>query len=343
MRTITFYAITLLLLLFVLYAPTPFLIGLFAIWILWHLVKLINHYWIAHQFHIQLIGENQSEIEEGKQLEIIIQHRSLLPLYAARLQVEFTNALTSEKRIDYIPLTMARKDEQKILLQYKLAQCGHWTIRTTEMISRNYVSGSQKTYKATARQELFIYPKQFPMAVQTIGQPFELVGMAKQQQITTTQDSERFGFRAYRKGDAIKQIHWKLSAKQDELIVSEHIEEQQTLVQFYIEKPMDTLQYDILLSLLFSMLSACAKANKSGVISINGVQYSIANLQEIAEALLTGQRCDQPKNSPFIAIVSNERIENGVVFCLKKQASDCHSPYDFTSETMRNQFATLVI
>lgn len=343
MKNIASYVISFLLLIFVLYEPTPFLIGLLSIWLLWHLLTYINCYFIAHQFHVQLEGNAQSKLNEVQQLEIKLQHRSLLPLYHAQLQMEFINELTNEKIIYPVAIAVARKDEQKLILQYKLAQCGHWIIRATEVSINKKFKKNKKNYAVNAQHDFIIYPKQFPLILQTTGQQVDVDGVTTSPSFSITQSSERFGFRDYRKGDAIKQIHWKLSAKQDELVVSEHIEEQQAILQFYVEKTMDSVQYDLLLSLLFSILTACTEKGEQANISINGVLYAASNMDGIAHALLSGQRCDQPMSGDFVALVSEEAIEQRHVLRLKSTTSQCQSPYDFTAESMETQFATLAL
>lgn len=340
MKSWLYWALTILLLVFVLYEPIPFLFALVTLWFLWLLLNSINHFFISHQFQVHIVGEKQSEVGREGQLQIMIQHKSLFPLWASELQLEFSNQLTNEKIQQKMVLTLARKDQQKHFLRYNLTQCGQWKICAIDVMAKSIWGGS-KSYPIKSQHEIIVYPKQFAIQLQKLSQAVSEGKVSTQHRVLSLETSERFGFRAYRKGDAIKQIHWKLSAKKDELIVSEHISEQQGVLQFYIEKSADATQYTTLLSLLFSLLSACVKENREVMISINHQQYNGSDMREIASALLRGGQCDRPKTGEFLAIVSNESVENGLILRLKEQASECQTAYDFTAESMESQFATL--
>lgn len=335
--------ISLLLIICVAYEPNAYFIGLLLLWLLLQLMKFLSLYIVSHEMTVTLSGAEQIQLGEATELQIALRHKSPLPIFFAKLEMELENTLTAEKTSHSLPISLAKNDEQQLKIALQLEHCGVWTIRSVNVAMPKLLSPAPKKLHAAAAHEITVLPTVFNMAIQLKEEGQQQFATSNEQFQTTATTSERFGFRPYRKGDAIKSIHWKLSAKQDELVVSEHLEEQQTIAQFYIEKTEDVQQYEILLTLLFSMLHACKAANKQGRIRIEQVDYSIISLEEIAHALLSGKKCEKPISENYIAIVAQEVIEHSQVFRLKAEEQERLQANDFTMSSMPTQFARVIL
>lgn len=343
MKKTVMLLITLLLIACVLFEPNGYFIGLLFIWMILQLTRYLNRYIVAHEFYVEIVGDNRLNCDEKTLLQMTISHKGNLPIFYAELQIQVENKLTNEKMTYSMPISIARNDEQNIKFELQLDHCGNWEIQVLAVNMSKLIMPSKISFEVTAIHNVIVFPKIFAMDIQLSEDGEQQHHLNKQRYSTTNQSSERFGFRAYRKGDSIKAIHWKLSAKQDELVVSEHIEEQQTTAHFYIEKANQPEKYDALLSLLFSLLLACQKTNKQGLIRIGGDDYAISNVEEIAVALLSGQRCELPQIKDFIAIVADEEVKSSRVFQLKAENIKRLRPTDFTVESMQKQFAYVTL
>lgn len=321
--------------------PNGFFIGLMSIWFLWQIFKLLNLYIIPHQFKVKIAESKQMKSQGNHQVEILIHHKSLFPMFHAQLELICENQLTNKKDMIYLPVSFAGNEEQQLKVELQLDVCGLWEIQTVAVNQPKLISPSNVKFEATSNYELLVLPRIFNMNFQLENEGIREDESSASGSVVIQQGSERFGFRAYRKGDPMKSIHWKLSAKQDELVVSEQLEIEQVSRQFYIEKTANAVKYDTLLSLLFSMLYACEKANQLGHIRINQVDYTTENIDDIAYALLSGQSCDKPNRPDFIALVYDEAVSTSIIYRLKNEEIACLKDTDFTTASIEEKFVAV--
>ena len=342
------FSITIILTLFMLFSRDIFFFVLFISWIIWNLVDILIRKFVSHTFSAAIII--QSEVQRNQRIPLTIQlkHHSLLPVAKALLFIQAENRLTNEMMTKVLPLSIGRKNEKVLTIDVQAQSCGQWHITLQHLIKQGVFPWSKTVYPLQTAASFISWPTIFPIQIIS---PFDTVDEeipVLQQQQTLRSTSERLGLRPYRMGDSIKQIHWKLSAKQDELVVQEHLEQQQSAVAFYIEKRKDTEQYDTMLSMLFSLLNACMQQTKLAFIEINGIRYECSTSQQlghIAWQLLQGKKVTMPKSfGSCIAIVADESVPASATALRYQQSeTDCRTPFDFTKETMDQHFASVIL
>ena len=344
MKCFIWCACSILLLGSMLIQPTGFFIGLFVLWCILNAIAWISAHGVKRSFTVT--SDAPIHVEKGMQvpLHFSVKQYAKWPLFQGVLEIRGRNELSQEVITRKMPVSLAAKDDMTFDLTFEAQHCGTWHIETTHLTVSSWLPFFTRSFDAKTVQKLTVWPARFPVEIQVAAQQTTDNMLALQQRVTTQQTNERLGLRPYRMGDSMKQIHWKLSAKQDELIVEEQLEEQQAAVQLYIEKTADLAQYDVLLSLLLSLLEGCRDTATKATIQLGTTVYQAAELEEIAQQLLSGRAAQKPVGD-YIAIVGQEMLDDPRATILRLRASeeDCLQPYDFTAETVKQKFARVAL
>lgn len=344
------FLITCILALCMLYSQDFFFFVLFLSWGILNVVNFCTHKFIKHVFFSTIDVQRKGQKNQQIPITIRLKHRSLLPISKAMLYIEAKNQLTNETLTEVLPVSIGRNNTRTITGSVEIDSCGQWNIRLLKIVIGGILPWGKKECALQDSASFISWPIIFPIQINSSVENLDETIPILHQQSSLKQTTERLGLRPYRMGDSIKQIHWKLSAKNDELVVQEHIEQPQSVLAFYIEKPKDVEQYDAMLSMLFSLLTACMQQSKLAYISIDGTRYectSSQQLEKIADQILQGKTVTMPEiASSCIAIVTDETVIDRVIALAlrcKQTEAECHTPYDFTKDTMSQNFASVIL
>lgn len=167
-----------------------------------------------------------SMVEQGGGTELVIQtvNRGILPASKLRFCLRCRNSLTGKKkRLTLEGEAAVRKTTQHFYtvagehcgcLEYTLER-----IRIYDLTGIFYL-----TKRDRQKVELQVMPRIYATAVQVTEWARNFIGEAEEYEDGRSgpDASEVFALRPFRDGDRIQNIHWKLSAKEDELIVREN-------------------------------------------------------------------------------------------------------------------------
>ncbi len=84
--------------------------------------------------------------------------------------------------------------------------------------------------------------------------------------VPTQKPSEQYEIRDYRPGDALRAVHWKLSAKMDDLLVCESVEPAYKTLAITIDRPTDPTLADCVYDALDWVLRSLSKKEHAGVV-----------------------------------------------------------------------------
>ena len=180
-------------------------------------------------------------------------------------RVSIRNDLTEEEQTVTLTGGIGARGEssQNILLQSRY--CGRLRVRISRFTLLDYlgVLPMQTPVKAEAR--LTILPNLFPMDADMTARPAYADDGASDRR--GEDRSEVYQLREYRPGDDIRQIHWKLSSKLDELILKEASQpESRSLLVFWDKRTGTPQQMDALAEVVSSTGAALLQG---------GVQYTL--------------------------------------------------------------------
>lgn len=161
--------------------------------------------------------------EETKGLNIEVQNKSIAPIGRCSIKVSFTNLTTGENRQQWLRQPLARGTNQIALPEWELGY-GVWKISLKRMRIYDWWKFWSLPGKKPKPIEFIQLPRQYdiragggisehdPMWESTEYHPYK----------SGSDSSYTREIREYRPGDRLSNIHWKLSAKRDELLVKEY-------------------------------------------------------------------------------------------------------------------------
>lgn len=323
--------------------PTRFWLMASLAWIIWNVVGASLSHGVKRQMTVQLDVPSRVTKQSEQALQLRITQRSKWPLFQATLHVRAKHMLSGEVMTERIPLSLGTNDSMQLSLPIDTTHCGAWQFEaTTFQLSMGFPFYAKK-YVIQTGATMLVWPERLVMNVTSSRQNDDISAVALRQKRTQHETTERLGLRPYRMGDSMKQIHWKLSAKQDELIVEERLEEEPSTLQLYVEKTADLAQYDALLTVMFALLESCQQSSTVARLFVNDTAYEATQLEDIAAELLTGQQANKPTGA-YVAIVADEQIADREATVLRlRPVGEDHLPTEFTVETIEQKFARIVL
>ena len=195
-----------------------------------------------------------------------IRNSALLPVMRYGCRVSIRNDLTEEEQSVALTGGIGARGEssQNILLQSRY--CGRLRVRISRFTLLDYLGMLPMQAPANAEARLTILPNLFPMDADMTARPAYADDGASDRR--GEDRSEVYQLREYRPGDDIRQIHWKLSSKLDELILKEASQpESRSLLVFWDKRTGTPQQMDALAEVVSSTGAALLQG---------GVQYTLS-------------------------------------------------------------------
>lgn len=143
-----------------------------------------------------------------------------IPVFKMELNVKQNNLLTGEERSDCFSICLFGNRERVLSFMLKNQLCGCTEVSMESIVIYDLFGIFKKTVKRKNSAKINVLPEMFPLHM-TIA-PGMLQNNDSLEYSGTRPGfdvSEVFGIREYQEGDSIKNIHWKLTGKCDEILV----------------------------------------------------------------------------------------------------------------------------
>ncbi|EDY84155.1 conserved hypothetical protein [Verrucomicrobiia bacterium DG1235] len=169
--------------------------------------------------------------EEGMAAIVLENARQRFPLFCVSFGVE-TDAAESKKQL-YMKERLDPGEETSLVWRFKPKRRMKTTVRVKNAVSSFPFGFLSKHLPGECEKEIRVWPKR--IAYTRYRSP-EVVGSlqgrsSKKQGVS----GELIGLRQYEKGDALRSIHWKVSARQGRLIVKQNAIETQSLYDLVVD------------------------------------------------------------------------------------------------------------
>lgn len=153
---------------------------------------------------------------------LCVENHGFLPVPRLGCHLVFWNRLTGERKKSDIYCSVSGKKTQQIDWELSSKYCGNIRV-ILESVSCSDMFGLWKIQqKPGAKSHVMILPDIFPMEVEITDSDTANWESVTYSSLKKGDDpSEIFGVREYVPGDSLKNIHWKLSGKMDDLYVKE--------------------------------------------------------------------------------------------------------------------------
>ncbi len=174
---------------------------------------------------IELVHEMPKQASKGVDIESIIalRNKSLFPVSNARVSVEGRNIRTGDKKELCFDSGMIGKKESRHKYAFNSRHCGKIEITTKKIQIKDMLGMFMTQKELPGGGAVTVYPDRFFVNVSLTNSASALLEGDKYSRTRTGNDSsETMGIKEYVMGDPVKNMHWKLSAKTDKLLVKEY-------------------------------------------------------------------------------------------------------------------------
>lgn len=160
--------------------------------------------------------------EQDIVLDIVFENRSIFPIAQAELKFCCTNLLSGESLQDSCFMPVGARKEQAAEYGLKSEYCGKIEMELSRVNCYDYLGLFRLKRKPQAKAEAFVLPQIQPLNIEIDpAVNFYVENNTYSPKKSGDDPVEIFDIRPYRNGDRLKNIHWKLSTKTDELMVKE--------------------------------------------------------------------------------------------------------------------------
>lgn len=164
--------------------------------------------------------------EKNQEIPVWISSKntSWIPVIHYQVQLRIENAFTGEKEVCRMTGTAKRNESDTLCMTLRGKSCGNIRITLERCRIYDFLFLLQTSQKRKETQQVGILPECRLLPVEVTRRTREFLADAEEFSDRESGDdpSEIYQIREYREKDSIHDIHWKLSAKADELLVKEH-------------------------------------------------------------------------------------------------------------------------
>lgn len=152
----------------------------------------------------------------------VVQNDSVFPLLYGIWYLNWENRLTGEKGEQQIALAVPGKKSEKRTLRMDAKYSGAYEFSIKRMEIRDAFSLFRKKRETNLEAEVIVLPEITRIETTALREEaYDMESFQYSDRQRGEDTGEVFQLRSYQPGDSMKQVHWKLSAKLDELTVKE--------------------------------------------------------------------------------------------------------------------------
>ena len=161
--------------------------------------------------------------ETPYQITILVKNRSILPIPKVKLNLAYRNCFMTTSRKEVLVTAVDGHGEVKLTMSARSEYCGISEFKITKAYLLDYLGLWRFRKKCFDQVTITILPNLTLIERKLAAEnPNVLVESEVFSGVKSGDDaSELFGIREYEQGDKMNRIHWKLSLKQEELMVKQ--------------------------------------------------------------------------------------------------------------------------
>lgn len=292
---------------------------------------------------VKLKVEGHVMRKDPLQIELDLKNNAWLPIFQAEIAIRFVHTSTNKTEYLTIPLSLDVKSVTKNKLDIQFDDFGYFEM-TCEGIKILGLFEGQK--KIQDRQQIIVFPKLYKVNMWEKYNSNQYEASASEQFENVSQMAEEnLGVRPYQMGDNLRQIHWKLSAKNDELLVSIQQQEIQPLYIICLDDTnISSEKRAILVEVYLSIMQSFIESECIILTWIDGriIEVTTANFSKITLDLVNGKAMGIASNqlSNRIVITANSQNKElaGIVIVLENTKT---SPWSITVDHYENDLLEL--
>ena len=159
---------------------------------------------------------------ESVNIYVMANNLSLVPIAKLKVTVRIENLLTGQTDEKEIAFAINSKSKEKIPLDVDSTYCGKIIVQLQQMVIYDWLGVFSKRQPLDKEGSLYVLPNRFSVEIHA---PKQLMVTTDNPLLPHAQkgdsNQEVIDIREYLLGDDVRQVHWKLTGKFDELIIKE--------------------------------------------------------------------------------------------------------------------------
>ena len=235
--------------------------------------------------------------KQGAKGELTVLNRSYLPVVQLRCTLLLKNLLTGEETVQSVSVPILPNSKSKKIFRIKSQHCGQVAVAFKRVTAVDFFGVTRYRLKFEAEADTIIMPSTFVMRV------FPLIDSVCPEESDEYEPdraghdiSEVHQIRGYTPGDSVRQIHWKLTGKFDQLMVKQAGQPLKHAMLLFLdfsaknEKKAPPACFDALAEVSVSLSQALLDAGIAHLVAWrqqNGAlaHVSVQNTDDLTEAL----------------------------------------------------------
>lgn len=164
-----------------------------------------------------------AEPEKENLVKLIITNKGFLPLMRSEALISVEDVCTGRKTKEWKRLSSVSKGEITFVRTVSFAGTGTYRLRLKKLKVYDFTGLFYGKIKGKGEQKVQVMPRlhDIPVRLSLAVRNFFGESDVYDEYMPGHDNSELFDVREYQKGDRLQNIHWKLTAKQDDLMVKE--------------------------------------------------------------------------------------------------------------------------
>lgn len=166
------------------------------------------------------IGEPDKE----SLVKLVITNKGFLPMGRLKVLLETKDECTGKKKAEWMTVASVLNGETTFVRSVVFSGTGTYRVRLKTLRVYDFTGLFYGKVKGKGEKKVRVMPRMHEIPVRLSLAVRNFFGEADvyEDGVPGQDKSELFDVREYQKGDRLQNIHWKLTAKQDELMVKEH-------------------------------------------------------------------------------------------------------------------------
>ncbi len=181
--------------------------------------------WMTRKVTVSISAET-SAVERGEKISLLLHVRNPapFPLLKGEAEIVYWNQFRQQKSYVKVPMQAAAGSQGEIICQWDSSRCGNLFFQIKRIWIWDFFCLFCFQKKCSASGMVSVLPVPFVMELpeEDFHVPAESEGEKYDPHQPGNDPSETFQIREYRQGDRVLAIHWKMTARTEELMVKEY-------------------------------------------------------------------------------------------------------------------------
>ncbi len=220
---------------------------------------------------------------------IVVNNKGILPITRFAIKIEYFNNKVSKSAVKVIKGYVPAKSTTNMEFEVKSKYCGILAIKIKEIKVYDYLLLFKTKKKIQYHKEILILPSGYQLKTEVQNKDYIYFPLeeGRNSDILINQPPEILWIDKYKHGDSMRDIHWKLSARNDEILSKKYSSDIENRITFFIdlrtEKGISIERRDI----FYELCSAISLGLIENKVSYIVRWYDIKNMSMVEEIVRT--------------------------------------------------------